>query len=323
MDVKKLPELDLKLLVIFDEIRRLRSITLAAESLNVTQSAISKSLQRLRSRFDDALFVRTPGGMEPTSRARELEAPIAEILRTYFERIAAAPPFDPATSNRVFTIQASDMGMSVFLPILVPEVKRRAPHVRIHAMTGSQREIVEGLECGDIDISLGAFSVLSDGGVCQQRLFEEHYICLVRKGHPACGAPVFDADLFQRYSHIIISAGKTGHVHGKVETMLLREFPCLNVALKVPSFVMGAMLLRGTDHILTIPSTAATVFAPEFELVGLESPVPLPEFSVLQYWHERFSRDPGGQWLRGIIRETFQDRYAILARNEPGKRRHD
>jgi DNA-binding transcriptional LysR family regulator len=320
MDFHKLPELDLKLLVIFDQIRRLRSITLAAESLGVTQSAISKSLQRLRDRLGDTLFVRTPSGMEPTSRARELEAPIADILNAYFERIASAPPFDPTTSHRVFTIQASDMGLSVFLPVLAPQVKRLAPHARIHGITASQREIIEGLECGDIDISLGAFSTLSEGGIYQQRLFDEHYICLVRKGHPACSAPVFDVEQFQRYSHIVVTAGKTGHIHGKAEAILLQEFPELNVALRVPSFLLGAMLLRDTDHILAIPSTAAIVFAPQFGLECLHCPVHLPGFTVLQYWHERFSRDPAVEWLRGIIHETFVDRRAVLARSAAQQR---
>jgi DNA-binding transcriptional LysR family regulator len=314
MDFHKLPDIDLKLLVVFDEIRKCRSITLAAENIGVTQSAISKSLQRLRHNLGDTLFVRTTNGMEATPRAEALEAPISEILRAYYDRIAIAPSFDPVSSERIFTVHASDLGMSIFLPIVVPEVKRQAPSVRIHCTTANQREVLDALENGDIDLSLGAFSSLSESGIYQQRLFVEHYICLVRRGHPLCDAPCFDLNVFREKTHIIIASGKSGHVHGRAETILLDEIPPLNVALKVPSFVLAAMLLRSTDHILTIPSAAAIALAPEFELESLPCPVPLPEFTVFQYWHERFSHDPACQWLRGLIRDAFDGPNSVMKR---------
>jgi DNA-binding transcriptional LysR family regulator len=314
MDFYKLPDIDLKLLVIFDEIRKCRSLTLAAENLGVTQSAISKSLQRLRRQLDDTLFVRSPNGMEATPRAKALEAPIAEVLRTYFERIAIAPPFDPAASDRIFTIHASDLGMSVLLPILIPELKRRAPYARITGTTGNQHEVLEGLEVGDIDLSLGAFSSLSESGIYQQRLFVEQYVCLVRHGHPVCAAPVFDTDLFQQQTHIIVASGKSGHIHGQVEALLLDEILPSNVAVRVPSFLLAVMLTRNTDHVLTIPSAAAIALAPQFDLECLPCPLKLPEFTVLQYWHERFSHDPSCQWLRTFVHGVFDIPDSVLER---------
>ncbi|MFM0741176.1 LysR family transcriptional regulator [Paraburkholderia xenovorans] len=314
MDFHKLPDIDLKLLVIFDEIRKCHSLTLAAENLGVTQSAISKSLQRLRRHLGDTLFVRSPNGMEATPRAKALEAPIADVLRTYYERIAIAPSFDPASSDRIFAIHASDLGMSVLLPILIPELKRRAPHARITGTTGNQHEVLEGLEVGDIDLSLGAFSSLSESGIYQQRLFVEQYICLVRRGHPVCAAPVFDTDLFQQQTHIIVASGKSGHIHGRAETLLLDEILPSNVAVRVPSFLLAAMLTRHTDHVLTVPSAAAIALAPEFDLECLPCPLKLPEFTVLQYWHERFSHDPACQWLRTFVHGVFDIPDSVLER---------
>lgn len=305
MDFHKLPDIDLRLLVIFDEIRKHRSLTLAAESLGITQSAMSKSLQRLRHQLGDTLFIRTPKGMEATSRAMALEAPVSDLLRTYYERIAIAPPFDPASSDRIFTVHASDLGMSAFLPVLVRELSRRAPRARISATTGNQKDVLEGLETGDIDLSIGAFSTLAESGIYQQRLYVERYICLVRNGHPACNSGDFDLDTFQRQTHVIIASGRSGHIHGRAEAILLEEIAPLNIAMRVPSFVLAAMLLRGTDHVLTIPSAAATTLAPEFGLECLPCPVALPEFTVLQYWHERFSHDPACQWLRTLIYDVF------------------
>ncbi|WP_207004485.1 LysR family transcriptional regulator [Trinickia mobilis] len=305
MDFHKLPNLDLRLLAIFDEIVKHRNLTLAADSLGITQSAISKSLQRLRHELGDALFVRTQNGMEPTPRAIELVAPIAEMLRTYRDRIAIAPHFDPANSDRMFTIHASDLGISALVPVLARHLKTTAPHARMNVVLGGQREVVDGLANGEIDLSIGAFPNLHESGIYQQRLFTEKYICLVRSDHPLCGVGTIDIERFLQQTHIVISAGKSGHAHARAEAMLLHEIPPLKVAIKVPSFVLGAMLLRNTDHVLTIPSIAANTLATEFDLVSLPFALDLPGFVVAQYWHERFRHDPASQWLRAQVHLLF------------------
>jgi len=305
LDFHKLPQIDLRLLVVFDEIRKHRSLTLAADSLGVTQSAMSKSLHRLRHQLGDSLFVRTQKGMEPTARAKALEGPVSEILRTFHEKIAVAPPFEPDSSNLIFSIHASDIGMSAFLPVLAQELGRRAPRSRIAAITGNQKEVIEALEAGDMDLSLGAFSTLDEPGIFQQRLYVERYICLVRQGHPVLALPHFDAQAFREQSHVVIASGRSGHAHGRAEAILLEEIDPARVAMKVPGFILAAMLLRQSDHVLTIPSVAALTLAPEFGLVKLDCPIELPEFTVFQYWHERFSHDPAVQWLRSLIQDVF------------------
>ena len=305
MDLYKLPHIDLRLLVVFDEIRKQRSLTLAAESLGVTQPTISKSLQRLRHELGDVLFVRTQQGMEPTPRARALEGPVAEVLRTFQEQIVGAQAFDPACSDQIFSIHASDLGLSVLLPALAQELSRRAPQTRIAAVTGSKRDVIEGLESGDVDVSIGAFSNLDEAGLYQQRLYVEQYTCLVRDGHPLLSIPIFGTREFREQTHIMISTGRSGHAHARAEVALIREIAPAHVAMRVPSFLLGALLLRKSDHVLTIPKAAATTLAPEFNLRLLPCPIDLPEFTIYQYWHERFAHDPAGSWLRSLVHEMF------------------
>jgi DNA-binding transcriptional LysR family regulator len=305
MDFQKLPNLDLRLLVVFDEIVKHGSLTLAANSLGMTQSAISKQLVRLRHELDDTLFVRTPKGMEPTPRAIALKGPITEILQTFYDRVVAAPHFDPDTSDRVFTIHASDLGISALVPALARDLKTVAPHARLHAISANQKEVVEGLASGEIDLSVGAFSSLNESGIYQQRLYTEKYICLVRTDHPLGRTEAVDVELFRQQTHIVISAGRSGHIHGRAEAVLLEQIPPLNVAIKVPSFVLAAMLLRDTDHVLTIPSVAARTLATEFGLVCVPCALDLPKFTITQYWHERFLHDPACKWLRSRVHQLF------------------
>jgi len=307
MDYYKLPNIDVRLLVIFDEIRKHRSLTQAAIGLGLTQSAISRSLQRLRQQFGDPLFVRTPKGMEPTTRADKLAGPVSQILETYFSQMAVAPHFDPQTSRRLFTLHASDLGMAVLLPKLAKELKVRAPQVRLGAVQASQREVLAGLESGEIDVSVGTFANVNDGGIYQARLFSERYVCMVRAGHPLARAeqPI-SLDTYYKQSHIVVVTGKSGHVHHLAESMLL-EAPYLDVAMTVPSFVLAAMLLRETDHVLTVPSGAVASLMDEFQLARLNCPVELPGFTVVQYWHERFHNDPASKWFRALVHDIFGD----------------
>ena len=104
----------------FDAVLRDRSVTSAAKHLGLTQPAVSNALARLRARFEDALFVRTPTGMDATPFARELAEPVRQALALLDSALAHGPGFDSATSTRAFRFYMSDLGQIEFLPPLVP-----------------------------------------------------------------------------------------------------------------------------------------------------------------------------------------------------------
>jgi len=307
MNLQSLPDLDIKVLIAFDEIWKHRSLTTAAATLGITQSAISKYLQRMREQLSDPLFVRAPKSMrmEPTPRAQRLRGPVLEILRAYFEQIAVPPSFDPLSAERVFTIHASDLGLSILLPILTAEVALHAPKCRIKAISACQRDVLEGLEAGAIDLSISAFVTLSGIQLYQQRVCEEGYVVLLDKNHPLARAhEPLDREVFLSQTHILVSASGSGHAHGHAETCLLDAVPSANIAMEVPSFLVGMLMLQGSRHVLTAPNLAAGHFAARFGLVSLRCPLPLPSIKISQYWHERFARDPASQWLRNLIHDA-------------------
>ncbi len=309
MNLQALPDLDIKVLVAFDEIYKRQSLTAAAEGLGITQSAISKHLQRLRQALGDPLFLRAPKSMrmEPTPRAQLLRGPIGEILRAYFEHIIVAPAFNPLSAERTFTIHASDLGLSVLMPILIPALAARAPNCRVKAVSGSQKDVLDGLETGAIDVSISAFSALDGIGLYQQRFCVEGHVVLVREGHPLTqqDAPL-DVESFVSGSHIVVSVGSTGHGHGRAEALLRKAIEPARIAMEVPNFLVAMLMLRDSDHLLTAPTLAATI-APKFGMVSLACPLHLPSFTVSQYWHQRFALDPACQWLRSLIREVVAE----------------
>src|SRR3954466_1923495 len=120
-------DVDLNLLRVFDAVLHEGGVTPAATRLGLTQPAVSNALARLRGVFNDALFVRTPGGMDATPFARQLAEPVRQALALLESALAHGPGFDPATSTRAFRFYMSDLGQIEFLPPLIERVQASAP----------------------------------------------------------------------------------------------------------------------------------------------------------------------------------------------------
>lgn len=122
-----LRDLDLNLLLVFNELAAKRRVNAVAHALGITQPAVSNALRRLRRRLGDELFLRTPQGMAPTPFAERLVGPVADALRTLQGALDQRTAFDPATSTRTFVLAMTDIGEIYFLPPLMERLARVAP----------------------------------------------------------------------------------------------------------------------------------------------------------------------------------------------------
>src|SRR5438477_3921240 len=104
----RLAGIDLNLLTALDALLEENNVTRASRRLGVTQPATSHALRRLRELFGDPLLVRTPAGMQPTPRARELRPAVRAALAAAEAVLQAAPAFDPATADRTFVATIPD-----------------------------------------------------------------------------------------------------------------------------------------------------------------------------------------------------------------------
>src|SRR5688572_30072281 len=115
----RLDNFDLNLLVAFDALLEERNVTWAARRLNVTQSAMSASLKRLRDSLGDPILVQHGKAMVPTPHALALAPEVARAIATLRSLISAGTAFDPTKSDRCFKIAASDYVTTVLLvPLL-------------------------------------------------------------------------------------------------------------------------------------------------------------------------------------------------------------
>src|SRR5918911_1053283 len=148
-------DVDLNLLRVFDAVLQERSVTAAAGGLGLTQPAVSNALARLRGLFGDALFLRTPEGMDATPFARELGEPVRQALALLDSALAHGPGFDPQSSTRAFRFYMSDLGQIEFLPPLVERVQKLAPGVRLEAVALDVEDISAALAAGALDLAIG------------------------------------------------------------------------------------------------------------------------------------------------------------------------
>ncbi len=298
----ELSEIDLNLLVLFQRLLIDRRVSVAAAALGLSQPAASNALNRLRKLLGDALFLRTPRGMEPTPYALQLAEPVALALDTLHGALNVRASFDPTTSTRTFTLAMTDVGEIYFLPVLMEALAVQAPGVTIRAVTVSDSALKDDMTSGQIDLALGLLPQLQ-AGFFQQVLFRQRYVCLMRSSHALAAQPVLDARAFSGADHVRVVSTGTGH--GQVDDALVRQGITRRLRLTVPHYVALGQVRARTDLIATVPERFAQRVAGPCNLILRPVPVELPETSIHQFWHARLQRDPDCQWLRGLIATTF------------------
>ena len=288
---------DLKALVLLLEVG---SLTRAAETLNLSQPSLSKILRRLRAHFGDPLLVRVGLRMRPTPRAAQLLEPLRGVLAASDMLRASTREFDPARSDREFTVLVTEVGMIQTLPVLMRRLEEMGPDLRLRALPLDSRPLEARLEAGEADLAIGAFPGAAPT-LRRQGLYLDPFASVVRREHPRLaelGAP----GGFQDERHIAVVASATGHAaHRLLERAFAAEIGPDQVQVRVPSFLAGAFLASRTDGVATIPRKLAEFLAEDLELAMFDPPLTLEPIAIDQLWHERMHQDQGHRWFRSEV----------------------
>jgi len=303
----ELHQLDLNLLVVFNQLLIERGVSKVADTLGISQPAVSNSLAKLRKVFGDDLFLRTPKGMEPTPFADQLAESVSYALAMIHSGVNQRTTFDPATAKRAFTIGMTDIGEIYFLPALIERLRREAPGVTLSTMRNAAINLRDELESGKVDLALGLLPQLK-AGFFQRRLFTQSYVCLMRQGHRLDKRRMSLAE-FSSAEHLVVISAGTGH--GKVDELLLRSGVERTVRLTVPHYVSVGHILRGSDLIATVPKRLADRLVEPFGLAEVPHPAKLPDVAINVFWHAKYHRSPANRWLRGVVFELFGSDDAI------------
>lgn len=296
---------DLSQLLILDSLLREGSLTRTAELLGMSQPTVSRALARLRTHFDDPLFVRTGQRMVATTRALALAGPIAAVLDAARELDSGPAVFDPLTAQRSFGLYMVDGAVVNILPQLLAGLARLedgASGLQLRSVHIDPGAIEAQLERGHIDLAIGRFPQLVNN-IRRRKLWTDEYACVMRAGHPCAGQ--LDRDAYLTHRHVLIEMEQTSQHNGAVTRKLETLLAPSRILCHVPSYTSAAHIALHTDAIATIPLRLARPLARDLGLVLAHLPIDLPPVHLALYWHERSHRDPANVWLRAFVRSTL------------------
>jgi DNA-binding transcriptional LysR family regulator len=279
-----------------------RNVSRAAVRLDVSQSAMSQMLARLRLQFRDPLLLRSRTGMVPTDRAMELEPQVRRIVDEYDRLFAEQERFDPARSRRKFVLSAPEYAEHMLLPPLLSRLRKEAPHVRVEVRSPRPDRAYELLESGEIDLRIAW--VLSPAlSLRSIPLFQDRIVCIASSNHPEIHGEL-GIGQFISLPHVRPASGSRTTTVRVIDEALEGLGKKLEQPFNLQNFLTIPLIVASTDMLSTMPRALAIRFAAQHSLQLLTPPLRLPRVRYAAYWHERSHKDIGHRWLRTAISET-------------------
>jgi DNA-binding transcriptional LysR family regulator len=291
-----LNRVDLNLLVAFDVLMDERSVTRAAQRLNVGQPTMSGTLARLRRLFGDPLLVREGRGLVATPVAEALAKQVRTVLADVQSIMAARQGFDPSTAERTFDVIASDYTMIVLLTPLTTRLAASAPGVRLRVAPPGT-DYVDQLRRGQVDLAVMPREAFpSHREFPHHLLFTERFVCAVDAANDAVGERL-TVEEFTRLPYLATSCGhQVSPVEAQLDLLGIPRNPEVTTA-----FGLAPLLLPGTAMVALVHERLARLVADRAALRLLDPPMPLLPIHQLMLWHSRAESDPGHRWLRGQV----------------------
>ena len=293
-----LHRLDLNLLRVFDVLMEERSVSRAADRLNLTQPATSNALNRLRQALGDPLMVRSGNQMIPTPFAEEFHSHIRRALHEISRGLNKLKIFTPAEMTGSIKIGIDQYCLHLFGAPLLSQLRKDAPKLKISLVNTPPHEREAQMLRGDFDFIVGQ--------VWQQTpqigldvLFTENFVGVMRQDHVFAekGKPTLNDYL--SVEHLLFS--EIGQVPRNVDLGLKRRGKERRVITTVPSFSVLGQLLEGSDAILNIGSRMANVLQQQFSVETFTIPINVPGFDIGVQWPANDGQSPMNLWFRSLL----------------------
>lgn len=294
-----LRSIDLNLLVALDALLSERHVTKASDKVGLSQPAMSNALSRLRAMFADELLVRTATGMKPTPRALELVDPLRQVLRQVERVLQSDTAFDPATTQRTFTVRMSDILACTLLPRLVAQ-RRIAPGIGFSVLHLPPAQTTDALERDEIDLAV-SMGLDHSNAIRSDKLLVDRMVCMMRKSHPIAQKKNITFDDFIAHEHMKVSMSPTDLRF--VDDVLGELGHQRRIALNVPHWLVVPHVLKQADLLAVMPGHLATALMDK-DLRMFDLPFKSEPFSWMMYWHRRYDQSNANRWLRERVRHA-------------------
>lgn len=299
----KFDQLDLNLLVVLEALIAAENVSVAAERVHLSQSAMSGALRRLREYFDDELLVSVGRRMTLTPKARELAGPVRAVLLQIRSSITRPTGFDPATSNRKFTIVASDFVITTLLQYQFRTIYKQAPSVRFDILHLDD-DPAERLDQGDVDVLVTIDQFIARDHPIMP-LFEDDYVAIVDVNNALVGETL-TLEQFLQLGHVVTNLS-TNHSPTHETRFIENANYTRRIEIIAPSFLATLNFVVGSNRVATMHRRLAVDAARLLPLRILELPFDMPSVRQVMQWNRFNNEDPGIKWLVENLHAAAQD----------------
>jgi len=297
---------DLNLLVTLDALLVEKNVTRAGLRMNLSQSAMSGALARLREFFHDELLVPMGRKMVLTPLAEDLVQPVRDVLLQIQSTIESKPHFDPATSHRHFMLAVSDYVTSVLMIDFIRSLQCQAPSITFELRPVGQGAS-EGIESGKLDFMIAPEPFVSAVHP-KEILFEDTHTCVVWSRNRKVGASI-SVEQYLSLGHVIVHVGEIGSANYDERALRAMNYR-RNIEVVTPSFDLAPQLVIGTERIATVATKLARKYERLLPIKLLPVPIDIPPMIEVLQWHRAHNQDPAHLWLRSHLRRAVDAAFA-------------
>jgi len=287
--------IDLTQVRTFVHLYETRSVTATAEAMRVSQPTVSYTLSKLRRRFGDDLFVRTPRGLLPTGISPHLYEPLRAALEEIDRAVTSAEKFDPATTGREFTVMMSDFGELSFLPLIIPVLGEHAPQAPVRVRPLVIDAVVDLLVSGELDLVLTSV-VLESERLSRWPFMGVDYAALVSSRHPRIRGRRVAAASYARERYVSVK-GPFGH-QGPVDLLRTQDLED-RVELELSSYAAVPYVVAASDLVAIVPRHIGGIFEARFDVRVLDLPWHIEPIRVAAY--TRRSTTEPQRWFAELV----------------------
>lgn len=290
-----------KLLPALVSILMTKNLTESAKELNVTQSAMSKTLNQIRQAFADKILIREGSQFVLTSRGEALKNQLP-ILMQQLDDLYLPNTLSLESCQRIFRFSSSDYVAQAVFPTILKQVENEAPCVGVEYLLWEKEKLANASN-QYVDLITTIADEVPDN-LYGKRMAEDQSVVVVGLSHPLADKTV-SLDDYLSARHILISGG--GDKDSIIDQALKAKGQQRNIIVHVPFFQAAVELLLTTESMLTIPLHIAAEFAKKYSLQIKPLPITIKPHQYYLLWHAKYQQDPEHVWFRQLCLPILTD----------------
>lgn len=274
-----------------------RSLTESANQLNVTQSAMSRTLAQIRDAFDDPILVRQGKGFVITARGSALLEELPSLLNQ-IDSLYSPTEFNPALCEKQFVIAYTAFISDSIAPLISQQLHQYAPNASLSSELWQQKNL-DSLLDSSIEILAATLDHFPEN-IHGKELIQDEYVAVLHPNNPLAKKPLNLSD-YLNAQHVT--------VHGmlemkqRVNDVFSQHQYSRQILASVPSFSSAMDILQQSNALVTAPLHIAGKY-PQLKISKLPFDLPMHRYFLL--WHAKHQQDPAHRWFRELCFEQLQ-----------------